>query len=423
MADKVKEFFVNNPKYNEDKDFEAYSSMTLAINLLFIVNVLLHSVYLVGFSLVGIQELAIVEIIDVTLYAAGVIFIKYVKWSWIPCLAYTILETFSHQIMCLLLFGKETGFEFLFIPIIIIVMFIDANNRVLAYVRDIIVILACFVFIFFSIVMRDYTPGYTIIHIPDWFELSLFILNSLASFLIMGVFTHKIFLSLEKLRKSLNSKVDQKENQIDTLQNKIIISFADIIEARDGSTGQHVKRTSEYVEAILYELKREEDFDDILTPDYMHNIILSAPLHDIGKITIPDAILKKPGRLTDEEFNIIKMHTVNGKMLLEKSLSDLEDEAFLNIAKGVAAYHHECWDGSGYPYGLRGAEIPLAARIMTIADVFDAIVSKRCYKEAINFDEAFNLIKQQRGKKFDPVITDAFLEIRKQIEVIARNYR
>ncbi len=174
MADKVKEFFVNNPKYNEDKDFEAYSSMTLAINLLFIVNVLLHSVYLVGFSLVGIQELAIVEIIDVTLYAAGVIFIKYVKWSWIPCLAYTILETFSHQIMCLLLFGKETGFEFLFIPIIIIVMFIDANNRVLAYVRDIIVILACFVFVFFSIVMRDYTPGYTIIHIPDWFELSLF---------------------------------------------------------------------------------------------------------------------------------------------------------------------------------------------------------------------------------------------------------
>ena len=132
MADKVKEFFVNNPKYNEDKDFEAYSSMTLAINLLFIVNALLHSVYLVGFSLVGIQELAIVEIIDVTLYAAGVIFIKYVKWSWIPCLAYTILETFSHQIMCLLLFGKETGFEFLFIPIIIIAMFIDANNRVLA---------------------------------------------------------------------------------------------------------------------------------------------------------------------------------------------------------------------------------------------------------------------------------------------------
>ena len=115
MADKVKEFFVNNPKYNEDKDFEAYSSMTLAINLLFIVNVLLHSVYLVGFSLVGIQELAIVEIIDVTLYAAGVIFIKYVKWSWIPCLAYTILETFSHQIMCLLLFGKETGFEFFYL--------------------------------------------------------------------------------------------------------------------------------------------------------------------------------------------------------------------------------------------------------------------------------------------------------------------
>lgn len=423
MSDKIKKFFSNTPTYSEDKDFEAYSSMTLALSLLFIVNVLLHSVYLVGFSTLRLQSLVIIEIVDVTLYAAGVILIKYVKWSWIPCLVYTILETFAHQIMYLFLLGKETGFEFLFIPIIIISMFINANNRILAYLRDIIVILASFGFVFFSIGMRDYTPIYSVMYIPKWFSLSLFILNSLASFLIMGVFTHKIFLSSERLRRSLNNKVDQKESQIDTLQNKIIISFADIIEARDGSTGQHVKRTSEYVEAILYELKREEDFDDILTPEYMHNIILSAPLHDIGKITIPDSILKKPGRLTDEEFEIIKRHTVNGKMLLEKSLGDLEDAAFLNIAKGVAAYHHECWDGSGYPYGLRGAEIPLAARIMTIADFFDAIVSKRCYKEAMSFDEAFDLIKQQRGKKFDPVITDAFLEIRKQIEVIARNYR
>lgn len=421
MASKVRNFFVNSPKYNNDKDYEAYSSITLSLNLLFIVNVLLHSIYLVAFSVLEINILAIIEIIDVTLYAAGVILIKYVKWSWIPCLIYTILEIFAHQIMCLMMLGEKTGFEFLFIPIIIIAMFINANNRVLAYLRDIVVILACFVFVFFSMLLRDYTPAY--FRLPDWFMLAAFILNCLASFLIMGLFAHKIYLSMEKLRMSLNSKVNQKEDQIDKLQSKIIISFADIIEARDGSTGQHVKRTSEYVEAILYELRREEDFDDILTPEYMHNIILSAPLHDIGKITIPDSILKKPGRLTDEEFEIIKNHTVNGKMLLEKSMSDLEDAEFLTIAKGVAACHHECWDGSGYPYGLRGAEIPLAARIMTIADVFDAIVTKRCYKEAMSFDDAFELIKQQRGKKFDPVITDAFLAIRKQIECIARNNR
>ncbi len=421
MASKVKNFFVNSPKYNNDKDYEAYSSITLSLNLLFIVNVLLHSIYLVAFSVLEINILAIVEIIDVTLYAAGVILIKYVKWSWIPCLIYTILEIFAHQIMCLMMLGEKTGFEFLFIPIIIIAMFINADNRILAYLRDIVVILVCFVFVFFSMLLRDYTPTY--FRLPNWFMLAAFILNCLASFLIMGLFAHKIYLSMEKLRMSLNSKVNQKEDQIDKLQSKIIISFADIIEARDGSTGQHVKRTSEYVEAILYELRREEDFDDILTPEYMHNIILSAPLHDIGKITIPDSILKKPSRLTDEEFEIIKNHTVNGKMLLEKSMSDLEDAEFLTIAKGVAACHHECWDGSGYPYGLRGAEIPLAARIMTIADVFDAIVTKRCYKEAMSFDEAFDLIKQQRGKKFDPVITDAFLAIRKQIECIARNNR
>lgn len=421
MTNKLKNFFINSPKYNSDKDYEAYSSITLSLNLLFMVNAVLHSVYLIGFSVLEIDWLTIVEIIDVTLYAAGVIFIKYIKWSWVPCLIYTILETFVHQIMCLFLLGEKTGFEFLIIPIIIITMFISAKNRILVYLRDAVVILACFVFIFFSIILRDYTPTY--FHLPESFMLAIFILNCLASFLIMGLFAHKIFLSMEKLRMSLNSKVDQKDDQIDKLQSKIIISFADIIEARDGSTGQHVKRTSEYVEAILYELRREEDFDDFLTSEYMHNIILSAPLHDIGKITIPDSILKKPGRLTDEEFEIIKKHTVNGKMLLEKSMSDLENAEFLTIAKGVAACHHECWDGSGYPYGLRGSEIPFAARVMTIADFFDAIVTKRCYKEAMSFDEAFELIKQQRGKKFDPVITDAFLAIRKQIEVIARNNR
>ena len=152
----------------------------------------------------------------------------------------------------------------------------------------------------------------------------------------------------------------------------------------------------------------------------MHDVMMSAPLHDIGKITIPDSILTKAGRLTQNEFNTIKQHTVNGKALIEESMSDIEDEEFLKVAKSVALYHHECWDGSGYPYGISGDEIPLCARIMTIADYFDALVAKRSYKAALPTSVVFDNIKEQRGKKFDPVVVDAFLRIRDTIDEIAK---
>ncbi len=417
FVNKIKNFFISTPKYADDKDFEAYASITVSVNVLFFVEVLLHSIFLIGFTASELLDISVFEMIDLVLYAAGIILIKYKKGSWIPCVIYYVVETFAHQILCLLLFGKDTGFEYLLFPIIIIIMFIRYTNKAEEFVRNIVVILVCFTFLFFTILLRDYTPRH---FLNEEFSNSLLIVNSLASFVIMALFVYKIFHSMDELRMKLKTRVDQKENEIGNLQNKIIISFADIIEARDGSTGQHVKRTSQYVEAIVYQLRRKEDFSDIITDQYTHDIILSAPLHDIGKITIPDAILKKPGRLTDEEFEIIKKHTVNGKQLLEKSMSDLEDGTFLSVAKNVAACHHECWNGSGYPYGLAGTEIPLEARIMSIADFFDAIVTKRCYKEAMSYDDAFDLIKNYRGKKFDPEVTDAFLEIRRQIEIIAK---
>ena len=166
---------------------------------------------------------------------------------------------------------------------------------------------------------------------------------------------------------------------------------------------------------------RRGDYSDTLDNRYVQNTILSAPLHDIGKITIPDAILLKPGRLTEEEFNAIKNHTINGKQLIEEAMSDIENEDFLNIAKDVALYHHECWDGSGYPYGLKGDDIPLCARIMTIADVFDALAAKRVYKAAMPIEEVFDMIRSMRGKKFDPIVADAFLSIQPEITNIAQS--
>lgn len=267
------------------------------------------------------------------------------------------------------------------------------------------------------IYFNDYTPQYIL---PYEINTFLLILNCSMSFLITAVYTSRVFYSVDNKRSELDESVTEKDNAIENMQNEIIIGFANIIEARDGNTGKHVKRTSEYVEALVNELKRNGDFENILTEQYMHDTMLSAPLHDIGKITIPDAILQKPGRLTEDEFSKIKNHTVNGKKIIEESMGDIEDSDFLKVAKSVALYHHECWDGSGYPYGIEGEEIPLCARIMTIADYFDALVAKRAYKEAIPTSVVFKNIKEQRGKKFDPIVTDAFLRIREQIEEIAK---
>ena len=265
--------------------------------------------------------------------------------------------------------------------------------------------------------MADYDP---VQHPSETIKLIFLVLNCLISLLVTAVYISRVVHSLDQKRSQLDTSVNEKTDEIEKMQNQIIISFANIIEARDGSTGKHVKRTSLYVEALVKELKRNNDFSDILTDTYMHDVMLSAPLHDIGKITIPDAILTKAGRLTQSEFDMIKKHTINGKEIIDEAMADIENEDFLKVAKSVAVYHHECWDGSGYPYGIQGEEIPLCARIMTIADYFDALVAKRSYKAALPTSVVFDNIAEQRGKKFDPVVVDAFLRIRDQIDEIAR---
>lgn len=417
MFERLKNFFVNNPKYIDDVDYEEYASYTSSLNILFLINVLLRGMFMIFFSYFRILPMMIFDAIAMIMYVAFVILIKNVKWSWATCICVTIFETYCHNVLGVVLFGGDAGFQYMLVPIIIVTMFIKYKSKVAMFFRNFCFVIVSVTFVLLTILMQDYTTVFSIAPEAVW---AMLIVNSFMSFIIMAVFINKIYSSMDTLRMKLKTTVKQRENTIVKMQSQIIISFADVIEARDGSTGKHVKRTSEYVEALVYELKRNKELSDVITNQFVHDIILSAPLHDIGKITIPDAILQKPNKLTEQEFEIIKMHTVNGKRLIEKSMGDIEDSEFLTMAKQVAAYHHECWDGSGYPYGLIGKEIPLPARIMSIADFFDAIVTKRCYKEAMTFDEAFELIESQKGKKFDPVITDAFLTIRKQIEYIAR---
>ena len=197
--------------------------------------------------------------------------------------------------------------------------------------------------------------------------------------------------------------------RLSAMQSGMITFMAEVVENRDDNTGGHIRRTASYVEEIAKELKRQGAYPALLSERYMRDMIVAAPLHDIGKIHIPDAVLNKPGRLTEEEFMIMKTHTTAGEKLLERAREELGEYGYLNTAVEMAAYHHEWWNGKGYPYGISGEEIPLCARIMAVADVFDALTSKRCYKDAMPLEKAYAIIREESGTHFDPVVAEAFL--------------
>ncbi|MGN1416865.1 MAG: HD-GYP domain-containing protein [Oscillospiraceae bacterium] len=202
------------------------------------------------------------------------------------------------------------------------------------------------------------------------------------------------------------------------LHTETVMSFANLIENRDNSTGGHIKRTSRYVQLIAEELQRRGYYSDVITKDFISNLLKAAPMHDIGKISVPDAILQKPGKLTDEEFSVMKLHTVNGGRIILETFRNLGNEEYRKMAYEVARYHHEKWNGRGYPEGLERKEIPLSARIMAVADVFDAVSEKRCYRDAMPLDKCFDIIRQGSGQDFDPLIAETFLDIRDRVEEV-----
>ena len=201
---------------------------------------------------------------------------------------------------------------------------------------------------------------------------------------------------------------DPSIRKLSQYHDETVMAFATLIESRDNNTGGHVKRTSMYVKLIAEELRRNDKYQDILTKDYVANLIKAAPMHDIGKISVPDAILQKPGKLTDEEFAIMK--------IIQETFKNLGSDDYCEMAYLVARHHHEKWNGKGYPDGLKETEIPLCARIMAVADVFDAVSEKRCYRDAIPLDQCFAIIEDGRGQDFDPDIVDTFMNIRDKIK-------
>lgn len=279
----------------------------------------------------------------------------------------------------------------------------------------------------------------------------LFIIVLLLGIFITINFSHSIHCPIEKLQKTatkikegnFSEKADiisndafgtladtfnemtdsilEKSQRIIAIQNSVITGMATMVESRDNSTGGHIKRTSDCVRVFINELKKTEKFQH-LTDNFCTAMIKAAPMHDLGKIAVDDAILRKPGKFEDWEYEKMKIHSKEGARIVENVLSEIDDMEFKTIAINVAHYHHERWNGSGYPEKLSTTQIPFEARIMALADVFDALVSKRCYKDSFSYDQAFSIIKESSGTHFDPELTEIFLKCRPQLEELYNAY-
>jgi len=212
-------------------------------------------------------------------------------------------------------------------------------------------------------------------------------------------------------QQRLEHDVEQRTEKIENIQREIIGSFASIVEARSVETGEHIVRTREYVEITAKALKERGLYTDILTDQYINTLANVAPLHDIGKISVPDSVLNKPGKLTPEEFEIMKIHANEGAKVIEKTMRGVEEHDYVEMAIEVALRHHEWWNGKGYPDGLSGKDIPLSARIMALADAYDALISSRVYKPPLTKEQAIEIIKQESGTHFDPEIAQIFVSI------------
>ena len=223
-------------------------------------------------------------------------------------------------------------------------------------------------------------------------------------------------LHIDEIIRERTEQLRQRTNQLMQLQNSIVHTLADVVENRDNTTGNHIERTSVYMRILIEAMQEYGVYADEMVHWDLDSVISSSRLHDLGKISVPDSILNKPGSLTEEEYRIIKEHSRSGERIIEQMVEQSGEAEFLRNAQYAAAYHHERWDGTGYPHGLKETDIPLQGRIMAIVDVYDALTSERPYKQPYTHEESVQLILNDSGRYFDPLIVDVFVDIHHRFE-------
>jgi len=228
--------------------------------------------------------------------------------------------------------------------------------------------------------------------------------------------------ALQYYTDNLEIKVREKTSEIFNLQNAVLATVADLVEFRDKFTGGHITRTQRYLKALIDNITETGEYADEISKWNSDFYLPSAQLHDVGKIAISDLILNKPGKLTPEEFEIMKSHVIVGVEAVKKIISETDEHAFLHHALFFVGAHHEKWDGSGYPEGLKGEDIPLEGRLMAIADVYDALISERPYKKAFSHEKACEIIEEGSGSHFDPVLVEVFKRVKDEFETITKTH-
>ena len=385
------------------------SMMTCAFALLY------HIAFLFVFKSLHVNPMFFYNFLSIFIFAISLAVVYKTKSAMIP---YTIcaIEVFVHQIYAEYYLGGDSSFRFFILIMGIIPLFVFNNKLIYCLPFSIISLI---LFGGMQVLSND-IPGVYQISQPALTAIK--ITNISLAISILFIVTLLFMFLMNKFENQLETKVSEQtkkllsqSEQIISIQNNTILSLSNLVENRDSDTGDHVLRTSSYVKMLAKRAQQHGYYKEQLTNHYIEVLAKAAQMHDIGKIVIPDSILKKPGKLTDIEFENIKRHTTEGRRIVYDVLGNGEDLEYVNIAADVAEFHHEKWNGTGYPKGLKGHDIPLCARIMAVADVFDALVSPRCYKDPIPVDEAIELMKKSAGEHFDPTLVDCFIELKEQV--------
>ena len=384
---------------------------------------LYHFSFLFIFLALKIYPMFLFNIASSTIFVAVGIYLYKPRNPFFPFLIST-LEVFTHQFLATYYLGGNAEFFFLVLIMAVIpyVIFEDTFKYAVGF-SVLPVFLFCGAVIFSDNFIPHAEVSANVIFVIRIINITVSIFAVMTIILLFVFAVRAIENNLEDAIAFQSEKLLKQNERIIEIQKNTIISLSNLVENRDSDTGEHVRRTSEYVNLLARNARKAGYKKEIITPDFIELCTRAAPMHDIGKIVVSDVILKKNGKLTDEEFEQMKLHAKEGGRIIEEIFGDSEDKEYVRIAKEIATGHHEKWNGCGYPNQLKGEEIPLSARIMALADVFDALVSPRCYKEPFSVEQSFQIIKESSGSHFDPILAEIFLKSRKEIEEILQKYQ